>query len=137
MRDSINHEKHECHEKVIYEDESYRIQGAVFEVYREMGSGFLEPVYQECMEKELSRRGIPFVAQPALILKYKGETLTQTYRPDFICYGKIIIELKAVKEITADHKAQVINYLKATGMKLGLLVNFGTYPKASITRLVL
>ena len=121
----------------LFKDESYLIRGAVFEVYREMGCGFLESVYQECLEKELSKRGIPFVTQQELQLTYKGEPLQQTYRPDLICYGQIIVELKAVKDIAPEHKAQVINYLKATGMKLGLLVNFGTYPKASITRLAL
>lgn len=133
----MNHEKHKQHEKILFKKESYEIQGAIFEVYREMGCGFLESVYQECLEKELKRRGIPFVAQQELRLTYKGELLQQTYKPDLICYGQIIIELKAVKDIAPAHKAQVINYLKATGMKLGLLVNFGTYPKASITRLVL
>ncbi len=133
----MNHERHEKHEKILFKDECYEIQGAIFEVYREMGCGFLESVYQECLEKELSKRGIPFVAQQELQLTYKGEPLQQTYRPDLICYGQIIVELKAVKDIAPEHKAQVINYLKATGMKLGLLVNFGTYPKASITRLAL
>lgn len=133
----MNHERHEKHEKILFKEESYAIQGAIFEVYREMGCGFLESVYQECLEKELSRRGIPFVAQQELQLTYKGESLQQTYRPDLICYGQIIVELKAVKDIAPEHKAQVINYLKATGMKLGLLVNFGTYPKATITRLAL
>ena len=133
----MNHERHEKHEKILFKEESYAIQGAIFEVYREMGCGFLESVYQECLEKELSKRGIPFVAQQELQLTYKGEPLQQTYRPDLICYGQIIVELKAVKDIAPEHKAQVINYLKATGMKLGLLVNFGTYPKASITRLAL
>ena len=133
----MNHEKHERHEKILYKDESYQIQGAIFAVYKEMGCGFLEAVYQECLEKELARRNIPFVAQKELQLTYKGEQLQQTYKPDLICYGQIIVELKAVKEISPEHKAQVINYLKATGMKLGLLVNFGTYPKASITRLAL
>jgi len=90
---------------------------------------------QECLEKELKKRGVPFVAQQELQLMYKGEPLRQTYKPDLICYGQIIVELKAVKEIAPEHKAQVLNYLKATGMKLGLLVNFGTYPKATITRL--
>jgi len=123
--------------KIIFKEESYKIQGAIFEVYREMGCGFLESVYQECLEKELQRRSIPFIAQQPLQLAYKGETLQQTYKPDLICYGQIIVELKAVKDIAPEHKAQVINYLKATGMKLGLLVNFGTYPKASITRLAL
>jgi GxxExxY protein len=133
----MNHERHEKHEKILFKDECYEIQGAIFEVYREMGCGFLESVYQECLEKELSKRGIPFVTQQELQLTYKGEPLQQTYRPDLICYGQIIVELKAVKDIAPEHKAQVINYLKATGMKLGLLVNFGTYPKASITRLAL
>ncbi len=122
---------------VIYREESYAIQGAIYEVYREMGCGFLEYVYQECLEKELTQRNIPFVPQQELQLTYKGEKLRQTYKPDLICYGKIIVELKAVKEIAPEHKAQVLNYLKATGMKLGLLVNFGTYPKATITRLAL
>ncbi len=122
---------------IIFKDECYAIQGAIFEVYREMGCGFLEAVYQECLEKELQKRNIPFVAQPELRLTYKGSQLQQTYKPDFICYGQIIVELKAVKEIAPDHKAQVINYLKVTGLKLGILVNFGSHPKASITRLAL
>jgi GxxExxY protein len=122
-------------ETILFKDESYAIQGAIFEVYREMGCGFLESVYQECLEKELRRRNIPFIAQPELRLAYKDETLQQTYKPDLICYGQIIVELKAIKDIAPEHKAQVINYLKATGMKLGLLVNFGSYPKATILRL--
>ena len=133
----MNHEIHEKHEKIIYKDESYAIQGAVFEVYREMGSGFLESVYQECLEKELSSRNISFVSQQELKLTYKGDELKQAYKPDLICFNRIIVELKAVKEIAPEHKAQVINYLKATGMKLGLLINFGSYPKATIIRLVL
>jgi GxxExxY protein len=133
----MNHEKHERHEKILFKEECYEIQGAIFDVYREMGCGFLEAVYQECLEKELGKRGIPFVSQQELQLTYKGETLQQTYKPDLICYGRIIVELKAVKDIGPEHKAQVINYLKATGLKLGLLVNFGTYPKAEIIRLAL
>ncbi len=124
-------------EAIIYKEESYAIQGAIFEVYRVMGSGFLEAVYQECLEKEFLHRQIPCLAQPELQLKYKGELLRQTYRPDFICYGKIIVELKALGQITPEHEAQVLNYLKATPMKLGLLVNFGTHPKATIKRFVL
>ena len=123
--------------ELIYKAECYAIQGAIFDVYREMGCGFLEAVYQECLERELKKRRIPFVAQPELQLFYKGEELNKTYRPDIICYNKIIIELKAVKTIAPEHKAQLINYLKATDMKLGLLVNFGAYPKATITRLAL
>jgi len=122
---------------ILFKEESYAIQGAIFEVYREMGCGFLEAVYQECLEMELASRGVPFVAQPELQLTYKSERLRQTYRPDLICHGQIIVELKAVKEIAPEHKAQVINYLHATGMRLGLLVNFASYPKATITRLAL
>ena len=132
----MNHERHENHE-IIYKDECYAIQGAVFEVYREMGHGFLEAVYQECLLKELQSREIPCAAQPVLRLSYKGQPLEQVYMPDFVCYDKIIVELKASKTIAAEHTAQVINYLKATSMKLGLLVNFGSYPKATINRLVL
>lgn len=124
-------------EGIIYKEESYQIQGAIFEVYREMGCGFLEAVYQECLEKEFALRSMQFVAQQKLLLTYKRQPLSQSYQPDFICYGKIIVGLKAVKEIAPEHKAQVINYLKATGFKLALLVNFGSYPKATILRLAL
>jgi len=122
---------------LMYRTECYEIQGAVFEVYREMGAGFLEAVYQECLERELSMRGIPYTAQPKLALCYKGESLNQQYLPDLICYDKIIVELKAVKDIAPEHQAQILNYLKATGMRLGLLINFGSSPKATINRFVL
>ena len=135
--DHERHERHEKHKSIIYKDECYVIQEAVFEVYREMGCGFLEAVYQECMEKELRNKQIPFASQPDLKLSYKGESLKQSYKPDLICYDKIIVELKAVKEILPEHEAQVLNYLKATGMKLGLLINFGSYPKATIKRFAL
>jgi len=123
--------------EIFFRDECYAIQGAVFEVYREMGCGFLEAVYQECLEKELQSRGIPFTAQQELRLCYKGEELKQFYKPDLICYDKIIIELKALREITGEHRSQVLNYLKSTGMKLGLLVNFGCHPKAVVERIIL
>ncbi|WP_319256294.1 GxxExxY protein [Desulfosarcina sp.] len=121
---------------LVFQKESYALRGAVFEVYREMGCGFLEAVYQECMEKELRLRRIPFIAQQELELNYKGEPLERTYQPDLICYDSIILELKAVREICDEHRAQLHNYLKATGMKLGLLVNFGHYPKVEIERIV-
>jgi GxxExxY protein len=123
--------------ELLFKDECYAIQGAVFEVYREMGCGFLEAVYQECLEKELRRRGIPFVAQQELTLFYKGEELSQCYKPDLICYDKIIVELKALRDLNGEHRSQVLNYLKATGMRLGLLVNFGSHPKAGVERIVL
>ena len=123
--------------EILYKDEVYQIQGAVFDVYRELGSGFLEAVYQECLEKEFIRKNIPFESQKVLLLKYKGESLRQTYIPDLVCYGKIIIELKAVKDVGDEHRAQLFNYLKASSMRLGLLVNFGHYPKASCERIIL
>jgi GxxExxY protein len=127
-----------CQDKssLLFESESYAIRGAVFEAYKEMGSGFLEAVYQECMEKELCRKEVPFSAQPELKLSYKGERLEQTYRPDFICYDEIVVEIKAVKTLGDDHRAQLHNYLKATGLRLGFLVNFGHYPKVKIERIV-
>jgi GxxExxY protein len=123
--------------KILFKDEVYAIQGAVFDVYREMGCGFLEPVYQECLEKEFKLRGIPFEPQKELRLSYKGEVLNLIYKPDLVCYGAIIVELKAVKEIDDIHRAQVFNYLKATGLRLGLLVNFGHYPKATVERIIM
>ncbi|HTD02852.1 GxxExxY protein [Undibacterium sp.] len=123
--------------EIWYREECYEIQGAVFDVYREMGCGFLESVYQECLQKEFLKRGIPFVAQQELKLFYKGEPLRQTFVPDFICHESIIVELKAMSVTKGEHKAQVLNYLKATGKPLGLLVNFGGYPKATVERIVL
>ena len=120
----------------VLKDETYRIRGAVFEVYREMGPGFMEAVYQECLRKEFLQRGIPFSEQVELSIAYKGEPLEQTYRPDFLCFGKIIVEIKGVKALAPEHTAQVLNYLKATDLELGLLVNFGSSPKVEIERLV-
>lgn len=127
----------EINEKILFKAECYAIQGAVFEVYREMGSGFLESVYQECLQQEFRLRNIPFQAQAELELSYKGERLNQMYKPDFVCFNQIIVELKAVKDIGDEHRAQVFNYLKASGLKLALLVNFGNYPKATVERIVL
>lgn len=123
--------------ELIYEQESYQIMGACFEVYKAMGPGFLEPVYQECMDIELADRGIRFVAQHELQIVYKGRALGQTYKPDFVCYDKIIIEVKAVSQLVNEHRAQVFNYLRATGMRLGVLVNFSSYPKVEYERIVL
>ena len=122
---------------IIYKDESFALQGAIFEVYKEMGAGFLESVYQECLEIELSQRNIPFQSQKELDLFYKKHHLKQKYIPDFICYGKIIVEIKAIKEFTPEHEAQLLNYLKATKNKLGLLVNFSSFHKATVKRMVL
>ena len=122
--------------EIVYKDESFRIVGACFEVYNDKGCGFHEPVYQECMEIELALQGIPFKAQAELGLTYKERPLSEVYKPDFICFGKIIVELKAVSALTDEHRAQVHNYLKAAGLKLGLLVNFGHHPKLEYERIV-
>jgi len=122
---------------IVYRLESYDIMGACFEVYKEKGSGFLESVYQECIELELADRKIPFKAQPEISLSYKGRPLKSRFKPDFICLEKIVLELKAVSGLNDEHRAQVQNQLRATGMKLGLLVNFGHYPKLEYERIVL
>jgi GxxExxY protein len=96
----------------------------------------LEAVYQECLEIELAKRGIPFVAQKILTLTYQGRVLKQTYKADFVCYDKIIVELKAVSQLADEHRLQVMNYLKATSYQLGLLYNFGHYPLLEKIRLV-
>ncbi len=121
---------------ILYKDESYAIVGACFEVYNEKGNGFLEAVYQECLEIELEIRGIPFAAQAELTLNYKGRTLKKTYYPDFLCCDAIIVEIKAVSQLSNDHRAQLHNYLKATGIRLGLLVNFGANGKLEYERIV-
>ena len=118
------------------EEESYALRGAFFEVYKALGCGFLEDVYQESLEMELNFRKIPFVSQQSLQLNYKGYALKQVYKPDLICFGKIIVELKALSHLTNEHEAQLQNYLKATGIRLGFLVNFGHYPQVEIKRLV-
>lgn len=120
--------------EVLFKEESYRIMGACFEVYNELGSGFLEAVYQEALRREFQAQGIPFREKPEIELYYKGTRLDQKYQPDFLCYDQIIVELKAAKALADDHRAQTINYLKATQKRLGLLVNFGHHPKLESER---
>jgi len=119
----------------IYKDECYALVGACFEVYKNKGCGFHEPVYQECLAIELEHCGIAAIAQPGLSLEYRGRILNQKYFPDFLCYEKIIVELKAVTDLTDEHRAQVLNYLKAGAFELRLLVNFGHYPKLQYERI--
>ncbi len=112
--------------ELLYKEESYKIIGAAMEVHRLLGCGFVEPVYQEALEKEFLLREIPYEREKELMVSYKGHTLTKTFRADFVCYNKIILELKAVKAFSDEHYAQLYNYLKASGLDLGLLINFGT-----------
>ena len=110
---------------LIYKEESYKIIGACMEVHKYLGCGFLEDVYQEALAIEFRCQGIPFEQEKELTITFKGIELEKKYNADFVCYGKIILETKAVKELCDNHRAQIINYLKATKFKLGLLVNFG------------
>ncbi len=110
---------------LLYKQESYNIIGACMEVHNTLGCGFLEAVYQEALALEFERRKIPFVREKELTIEYKGIILGKRYNADFICYDKIIVETKALSELLTLHQAQVINYLKATELKLGILVNFG------------
>jgi len=139
--EEVNHGLHGSHGqegRLICRDETFQVRGAVIAVAQELGSGFLEAVYQECLALELTVRNIPFVASPNLRLAYKGQPLKQTCPtmwPDYVAFESVIVELKVVREIAPEHRAQVLNYLKATGLRVGLLVNFGCAP-ARIERLV-
>ena len=122
--------------KLINADETHALLGACFEVYTEKGCGFLEAVFQECLDLELTDRRIPFQAHPLLKLSYKGRQLKQVYQPDFLCFGTVILEIKAVSKLADEHRGQVHNYLKATGLRVGLLVNFGHFPLVQHERIV-
>ena len=117
-------------------EETYQILGACFEVYNEMGRGFLEPVYQECLELEMHSQEIPFECQVTLKLDYKGHTLEKRYQPDLICFKNVVVEIKATSRLAIEHEAQLLNYMNAGGFEVGLLINFGHYPKLEYTRFV-
>jgi GxxExxY protein len=121
----------------LFEQEGYDFMAAVFEVYNEMGSGFLEEVYHEALELELTQRRIPFVSRPPLVLHCKGVQLRKYYVADLIVIGEIIVELKALRALAPEHEAQLLNYLKATRKRVGYLVNFGSFPKLEWKRRVL
>jgi GxxExxY protein len=123
--------------KLLFEQETHRILGACFEVYKEKGCGFLEPVYQECLELELATQGISFATQREVCLSYKEQPLKQTYRADFIILDKVMVEIKAIKALTDEHRAQIMNYMRATGIRVGLLINFGSYPGVEHERFVI
>ena len=122
---------------LLYKQECYEVMGACFEVYKEMGAGFVEPIYHECLEREMSLRRIPFVHHAGLALAYKGEPLKQTYQADFVTHSKIVLEVKALKRLEDAHRVQLLNYLKATGFQLGLLVNYGRLGGLEWERIIL
>jgi GxxExxY protein len=122
---------------VLFKEEAYAIVGAAMEVYNQLGNGFLEAVYQEALAVEFRTRGIPFQEQVVLEIFYKDKPLQATYKPDFIAYGQIIVELKAIKELGNNEQAQLLNYLKATKLRLGILLNFDAERQLERKRLVL
>lgn len=111
--------------ELYFKDECYKIVGYAMEVHRELGSGFLEAVYQEALTLEFDNQGIPNRSQQEIDIYYKEKLLNKKYISDFICFDEIIVELKTVDKLKSEHYAQVLNYLKATNCKLGLLINFG------------
>jgi len=121
---------------LLYSEESYKINGAALKVYNTLGPGFLEAVYQEALEIEFKLQGIPYEREKVLRISYNGVELKQSYVADFVCFDKIIVELKAVGQLEATHKNQVYNYLKATGFELGILYNFGHFDKLEFKRIV-
>jgi GxxExxY protein len=110
----------------VNDERTYRIIGAGIEVHKELGCGFLEAVYQEALRREFTTQEIPFKSQPVVQLFYKGRPLNKTYQPDFVCYDEVLVEIKALSNLSGIEEAQVINYLKASGLKIGLLLNFGS-----------
>ncbi|MFM1748766.1 MAG: hypothetical protein RLZZ188_2432 [Verrucomicrobiota bacterium] len=122
---------------LIFRDEAYRIVGACLAVHQDKGNGYVEPVYQDCLEIELAARGIPFDPQRSYPIHYRGQQLRHCYVPDLVCFDQIVVELKAAKALLDEHRAQVLNYLKVTGLQLGLLVNFGSHPRLEWERIVL
>ena len=120
----------------LFKQEGYEFMAAAFDVYNELGHGFLEEVYQESLEKELSSRSIPFQAKPGLQIFFKGIALEKKYFPDLFVFREIIVELKAVQKLGPEHEAQLLNYLKATKKRVGYLVNFGSPGKLEWKRMV-
>ena len=123
-------------QNLLYKDEVYAIVGAAIEVHRELGHGFLEAVYHEAMEMEFISRGIPFISKPLLNIKFKDRILKKRYEADFLCYDKIIVEIKSQSILTTNDEAQLINYLKATELRVGLLLNFGGFPTLEWKRFI-
>jgi GxxExxY protein len=122
--------------ELLLKEEVYSIVGAAIEVHKELGFGFLEAVYQEAMEIELKKRNIAYEAQVPLGISYKGQELKKAYIADFICYGQIIVELKALERLSGREEAQLLNYLKASAFRVGLVINFGNSPKLEWKRFI-
>ena len=123
-------------DELVLREEVYAIVGAAIEVHRELGAGFLEAVYQEALERELALRGVAFEAQRELVIHYRGQPLSKIYVCDLLCFDKVLVELKAMDRLTGREEAQLINYLKAAGLPVGLLINFGAHGKLEWRRLV-
>jgi len=111
--------------ELLYKEEGYNIIGAAMEVHSVLGCGFSEAVYQEALAIEMADRSIPFEQEKLIQIAYKEKVLKKQYQADFVCYDKIILELKALSALAPEHESQLLNYLKATGLKLGILINFG------------
>lgn len=122
---------------ILFKEESYKIIGAALKVYNTLGHGFLESVYHEALQIEFDQANIPYENEKDIKICYQGVELKQTYRADFVCHNKIIIELKAVSKLEDSHRSQIFNYLKATNHKLGILINFGNPDKLEWERKVL
>jgi GxxExxY protein len=122
---------------LLYRDDAYRLIGACLAVHKDKGHGFVEAIYQDALEIELELSGIPFERQRNFSIHYRDRPLKHTYKPDLIGFDKIIIELKAAKALNDEHRAQLLNYLKITGLQLGLLVNFSSYPRLEWERIIL
>lgn len=120
-----------------FKDEVYAVVGAAIEVHRELGPGFLEPLYQEALEIELAHRAIPFSAQVPLQVEYKGRALRHQYIPDLVCYDRVVVELKALERLSGREESQVLNYLKAARMPVGVLINFGAVGRLEWKRFVM
>jgi GxxExxY protein len=123
--------------QLVFQEETYAVLGAAIEVHKELGSGFLEGVYQEAMELELADRKVDFEPRKELAVCYKGKPLRKAYEADLVCFGKIIAELKALDRLSGKEEAQILNYLKASGLKVGLLINFGSHGRLEWRRLIL
>lgn len=123
-------------EPILFKDEVFQLVGACMTVHSAMGNGYVEPVYQDCLEVELGHLGIPFDAQRNFPITYRNVTIKHTYTPDLICFDKIIVELKAAKSLADEHRAQLLNYLKVTDQRVELLVNFGSWGRLEWERFV-